>query len=99
MEEFVERRKFPAEAAFTKLVEEHIHDSDLYRLKTAATLATLEKSLQDLTIATSSVLEAYKTSQQALKLVIGFGKLIKYIGGLVLLYYSIVALLPPHNNH
>ena len=96
MEEFRERRKFPAEEAFTKLLEEHIADSEVYKIHTTATLEAMRQEIKELTASTAEVLEAYKTAQQALKFSIGFGKLLKYIGGLVLLYYSIITVIPPH---
>lgn len=96
MDEFIERRKFPAEEAFTKLLEEHIADSEVYKTHTTATLEALRKEIKELTASTAEVLEAYETAQQALKFSIGFGKLLKYIGGLVLLYYSIITVIPPH---
>ena len=94
MDEPIERRQYPAEREFTKLLEAHIADSEKYKERTTRTLEELREDINKLTKSTATVIEAYDTAQQTLKVSISFGKFIKFVGGLVLLYYSIVSLLP-----
>jgi len=92
-----DRRDHTSEEAFMHLLEEHIHKEDSDKQRILDSLETLEESMQNLATSTKDMLEAYNTAQQAIKISIFLGKAVKWIGSVVLLYYSISELL--HTLH
>jgi len=92
-----DRREHNVEEAFMRLLEEHIHKEDADKQRMLNSLEALEESMQELATSTKDMLEAYTTAQQAIKISIFLGKTVKWIGSMLLLYYSISELL--HSLH
>ena len=86
-----------SEETFMRLLEEHSRKADADKQRMLNSLEALEESMQALATSTKDMLEAYNTAQQAIKISIFLGKAIKWIGSMLLFYYSISELL--HSLH
>jgi hypothetical protein len=88
-----ERRKYPAEVAYTRMLQDYIDKEVAYKKTTENTLLLLQDRVDKLTASTKEVISSYETAQQAIKVSAILGRTLKFIGSLVILYYSIIGII------
>lgn len=88
-----DRRDHTVEETFIRLLEVHAQKEEQDKHTIFQTLEELKEKICELTISTKDMLEAYNTAQQAIKISIFLGGLLKWIGSMLFLYYSLSELL------
>lgn len=88
--EDIDRRDHKLEQKFIELLERHSQAEERVIKELQTQLAELQKSNDTLVANTREIIDAYDTTQKAVKVSIGLGKLIKFISGLIIAYYAIM---------
>jgi hypothetical protein len=93
----IDRRDHKLEKYFISLLTEHAESEEATIEELRERLDSVQNSVDSLTRETREILNAYDTTQKAIKVSIGLGKFIKFILGIMVAYYAFMNYINPHN--
>jgi hemerythrin len=88
--EDIDRRDHKLEQRFIQLLEQHSREEERVIKDLQYQLSELKQSNDNLVASTREIIEAYDTTQKAIKVSIGFGKFIKFIAGILVAFYALM---------
>lgn len=87
--ELLDRRDHKLEQRFISLLEKHSKTEETVINELKHQLTKLQESNDTLVANTREIIDAYDTTQKAIKVSVGFGKFIKFVAGIIAAYYAI----------
>jgi carboxypeptidase C (cathepsin A) len=94
-----DRRRYHSEVEYTRILQDYI-DKDLhYKNELHKDLTKLRSDVDTLTKDTKDLVDSYVMAQKLTKGLVVVGQLLKYLGSMLLLYYSISSLLNTLDKH
>ena len=88
--EDIDRRDHKLEQRFIQLLEQHSREEERVIKDLQLQVFELQKSNDQLVASTREIIDAYDTTQKAIKVSIGLGKFIKFIAGILVAYYALM---------
>ena len=91
----IDRRDHKLEQRFIQLLEKHSQEEGQVIRSLQQQISKLQASNDALVANTREIIDAYDTTQKAIKVSIGLGKFLKFVAGMIVTYYAIINYIHP----